>query len=61
MTIIKIGVEIMDLQKIIFEVCPKCQSIYIHRTENENSAWRCSDCHTTFEVPLIAKLPDLEK
>jgi ribosomal protein L37AE/L43A len=51
----------MELQKIIFEVCPKCQSTNINRTENENPAWRCIECHHTFEVPLIAKLRDLEK
>ena len=61
MSIIRFGVEMMELQKIIFEVCPKCQTTNINRTENGNPAWRCSDCHHTFEVPLIAKLPDLGK
>lgn len=61
MSVIMTGGILMELQKIIFEVCPKCQSTYINRTENENPAWRCSDCHHTFEVPLIAKLPDLGK
>jgi ribosomal protein L37AE/L43A len=58
--IIKIGVKRMTWQKIIFEVCPRCQSTFINRTENENPTWQCSDCFYTFEVPLIAQFPDAE-
>jgi len=51
----------MKLEKITFEVCPRCQSTYINRTEEENSPWKCSDCQYTFEVPLMARFPDFEK
>jgi transposase-like protein len=60
MDIIKIGVERMNLQKITFEVCPRCQSTFINQTENEHPTWQCSDCLYTFEIPLIAKFPDPE-
>jgi len=60
MNIIKIGVEIMKLQNITFEVCPRCQSTFINQTDNENPTWQCSDCLYTFEIPLIAKFPDSE-
>ena len=58
--IIKIGIEIMKLQRIIFEACPRCQSTFINRVENEHPTWQCSDCLYVFEVPLIAKFPDPE-
>jgi len=51
----------MKLEKITFEVCPRCQSTYINRTEEENPTWKCSDCHYTFEIPLMARFPDFEK
>lgn len=59
-TIIKIGVKRMTWQKIISEICPRCQSTFINQIENENPTWQCSDCLYTFEVPIIAKFPDLE-
>lgn len=60
MDIIKIGVKLMNLQKITFEVCPRCQSTFINQTENEHPTWQCSDCLYTFEIPLIAKFPNPE-
>jgi ribosomal protein L37AE/L43A len=50
----------MNLHKLTFEVCPRCQSTFINRIENENPTWQCSDCLYTFETPLIAKFPDSE-
>lgn len=56
----KISVERMKLQKISFEVCPRCQSTFINRIENEHPTWQCSDCLYVFELPLIARFPDSE-
>jgi ribosomal protein L37AE/L43A len=42
------------------QICPRCKSKFINRTENENPTWQCSDCFYTFEIPLIANFPDLE-
>jgi len=50
----------MRQQKITFDVCPRCQSKFINRVENEHPTWQCSDCLYTFELPLIAKFPDSE-
>jgi hypothetical protein len=58
--ILKTGIVPMKLHKIIFETCPRCQSTFINRVENEHPTWQCSDCLYTFEVPLIAKFPDPE-
>lgn len=57
----KSGVKPMKLQHLTFEVCPRCQSTFIERTENENPTWRCSDCLYVFELPLIAKFPEPEE
>jgi ribosomal protein L37AE/L43A len=50
----------MYLKNITFEDCPKCQSNFINQIENENPTWQCTDCLYIFEIPLIAKFPDLE-
>jgi len=59
-TIRKIGVIAMKTQKITFDVCPRCQSTFINQIENENPTWQCSDCLYTFELPLIARFPEID-
>ncbi len=60
MIIIKVSVIDMTLQKLTFEVCPRCQSTFINVIDDENQTWQCSDCLYTFEIPVIAKFPETD-